>query len=279
VAAVKESVEINTNSNDTSSVASIVLQVRAIKTHRISCGESIEAILDRHLPCLSERSVVVVTSKIVSLCQNRVIAKDQVPDKKALVRQEADAYLDEEESHQRYGIYLTLKNKILIPTAGIDESNADGCYILYPKNIPETVNQIWRYLRERHGLSELGVVLSDSHTTPLRRGVTGIGLGWCGFFPLHDYIGQPDLFDKPLRVSMSNLLDGIASAAVLVMGEGNEKTPLCVLEGFPKIVFQDRAPTVEELALITIDPDQDIYEPILRHCQWVYNENGRHNKT
>jgi putative folate metabolism gamma-glutamate ligase len=252
--------------------ASCTMQVRAVKTHRISPDESLEAILDKYLPQLSERSVVVITSKIVSLCQNRVIAKDRVPDKKALVQQEADAYLDEYESHQRYGIYLTLKNKILIPTAGIDESNADDSYILYPEHIPETVNQIWYYLRGRDGLTELGVVLSDSHTTPLRRGVTGIGLGWCGFFPLHNYIGQPDLFNKPLRVSISNLLDGIASAAVLVMGEGNEQTPLCVMEGFPKMQFQDRPPTTEELAMITIEPSQDIYEPILRHCQWVYKK-------
>jgi putative folate metabolism gamma-glutamate ligase len=246
------------------------MQVRSIKTHRILSGESLKAILDKYLPRLAERSVVVVTSKIVSLCQNRVIAKNKVPDKKVLVQKEADAYLDEDESHQRYGIYLTLKNKILIPTAGIDESNANDAYILYPKDIPQTVNQIWDYLRERDGLTELGVVLSDSHTTPLRRGVTGIGLGWCGFFPLHNYIGQPDLFNKTLRVTMSNLLDGIASAAVLVMGEGNEQTPLCVMEGFSKMQFQDRPPTAEELALITIEPDQDIYEPILKHCKWVY---------
>lgn len=247
------------------------MQVRAIKTHLISFGESLEAVLDEYLPRLPERSVVVVTSKIVSVCQNRVIAKDKVLNKKALVQQEADAYLDEEESHQRYGIYLTLKNKILIPTAGIDESNAGDYYILYPENIPEATQKIWRYLRNRDGIAELGVVLSDSHTTPLRRGVTGIGLGWCGFFPLHNYIGKPDLFNKPLRVSMSNLLDGIASAAVLVMGEGNEQTPLCVMEGVPKVVFQDRPPTAEELALITIEPEQDIYEPILRYCQWVQN--------
>jgi putative folate metabolism gamma-glutamate ligase len=248
------------------------MRLHPIKTHRISLGESIEAVLDKYLPRLSERSVVVITSKIISVCQSRVIPKDQIRDKKALVQQEADAYLDEEESHQRYGIYLTLKNKILIPTAGIDESNAGDYYILYPENIPQTTEQIWHYLRKRDGLTELGVVLSDSHTTPLRRGVTGIGLGWCGFFPLHNYIGKPDLFNRPLKVSMSNLLDGIASAAVLVMGEGNEQTPLCLIEGLHNMAFQDRPPTEEELGLITIAPEEDIYEPILRHCQWVYNK-------
>jgi dihydrofolate synthase / folylpolyglutamate synthase len=245
------------------------LTIHPIKTHKILPGESLETILDAYVPRLSERAVLVITSKIVSLCQNRLIAKDQIQDKKALVQQEADAYLDEEESHQRYGIYLTLKNKILIPTAGIDESNAGDYYILYPENIPETAQQIWHYLRKRDGLFALGIVLSDSHTTPLRRGVTGIGLGWCGFFPLHNYIGQPDLFDRPFQVSMANLLDGIASAAVLIMGEGSEQTPLCVLEGLSRLHFQDRPPTPEELDLITIEPDQDIYEPILKHCQWL----------
>ncbi len=54
------------------------------------------------------------------------------------------------------------------------------------------------------------------------------------------------------------------------MGEGNEQTPLCVLEGLPNIRFQDRPPTEAELALISIAPEEDIYEPILRHCRWIY---------
>ncbi|MEY3182188.1 MAG: hypothetical protein RLZ35_173 [Pseudomonadota bacterium] len=255
------------------------MQVRPIKTHRVSPGESVESILDKHLPRLSERTIVVITSKIVSLCQNRIVPKQEVLDKKDLVLKEADAYLDEEESSRRYGIYLTLKNKILIPTAGIDESNANDAYILYPENIPETVNQIWAYLKKRDGLSEIGVVLSDSHTTHLRRGVTGVGLGWCGFFPLHNYIGEPDLFGKPLRVSMSNLLDGIASAAVLVMGEGSEQTPICLVEQLDKIQFQDRPPTPEELSLITIEPQEDIYEPILKHARWVRKLIVLHKET
>ncbi|HSW70739.1 MAG TPA: coenzyme F420-0:L-glutamate ligase [Gammaproteobacteria bacterium] len=242
------------------------LHVRGIKTHRIVPGESFEAILDRYLPLLKEKTIVAITSKIVSLCQNQVIPKSQVPDKQALVQQEADAYLDEEQPH---GIYLTIKNHIIIPTAGIDESNVEDAYVLYPKDIPGTTASIWDYLRKRDGVSELGVVLTDSHTTPFRRGITGIALGWCGFLPLHDYVGKPDLYGKPLRVSMANLVDGIASAAVLIMGEGNEQTPLCVLDGMHNIHFQDRPPTQEELDSVSIALEDDIYAPLLRHKRWL----------
>lgn len=242
------------------------LYIHGIKTHRIAPGESIEAILDRYLPSLKEKTVVAITSKIVSLCQNRVIPKSQVQDKQKLVQQEADAYLDEAQPH---GIYLTIKNNIIIPTAGIDESNVEDSFVLYPQDIPGTVAHIWHYLRKRDGVSDLGVVLTDSHTMPFRRGITGIGLGWCGFLPLHDYIGMPDLYGKPLQVSMSNLLDGIASAAVLVMGEGNEQTPLCVLQGIPTIHFQDRVPTQTELDSVSIALEDDIYAPLLRNKQWI----------
>jgi len=105
------------------------LHVCGIKTHRIEPGESLEAILDRYLPSLEEKAIVAITSKIVSLCQNRVIPKNKVQDKLSLVKQEADAYLAEAQPH---GIYLTIKNHIVIPTAGIDESNVEDGYVLYP---------------------------------------------------------------------------------------------------------------------------------------------------
>jgi len=244
------------------------MQVIGCQTHRILPGESLETILDGYLPKLVEKDIVVITSKIVSLCQNRVLEKHQVRDKRTLIEQEADAYLADD-GDSLYGICLTIKNNILIPSAGIDESNANDCYILYPENIPETAAQIWHFLRARDKVRHLGVVLTDSHTSPLRRGVTGIGLGWCGFEAIRNYVGTLDLFNKPLRVSMANLVDGIAAAAVVVMGEGNEGTPLCVVKDAPNVVFQTRPPSEAERAFVSIEPSRDIYAPILNKVRWL----------
>jgi len=241
------------------------MKTTAIKTHRIEIHESLHNILDRYVLSLADNSIVVITSKIVSLCQGRVVPKPLEADpgfKEALIKQEADSVLKTLDNP--YDIYLTLKNNILIPSAGIDESNGDNVYILYPLDIQKVAALAWCYLREKHAIKNLGIIISDSHTTPLRRGVTGIALGWCGFQPLYSYVGKPDLYNNPLRVTHINLLDALATAAVLVMGEGDERSPLALIEDAPKITFLDREPTVDEETSIHITIAEDLYGPLLK---------------
>jgi F420-0:gamma-glutamyl ligase len=107
----------------------------------------------------------------------------------------------------------------------------------------------------------------------MRRGVTGIALGWCGFKPLYSYVGQPDLYGHPLRVTQMNLLDGLASTAVLMMGEGAEQTPMVLIEDAPKINFVDRAPTKEEETSIYISMNEDLYGPLFAGATWIKKEN------
>ncbi|MDZ4323123.1 MAG: putative folate metabolism gamma-glutamate ligase [Alphaproteobacteria bacterium] len=242
------------------------MHVKAIKTHLIQPGELLEDILDRHLLSISEQAILVITSKIISICQGRVLPKTSVS-KEALIKQEANAIAQTEENP--YGLYLTIKDNILIPSAGIDESNGDEVYILYPKDIQNTAIALWNYVRKKHSLEHLGVIITDSHTTPLRRGVTGIALGWCGFEPLYSYVGKTDLYDKSLRVTQINLLDALATSSVLVMGEGNEQTPLAVINDAPKISFLSRPPTPAEEQSILIPMEEDLYAPLLMGTTWL----------
>jgi putative folate metabolism gamma-glutamate ligase len=202
----------------------------------------------------------------MSIIQARCISKDTI-DKRSLIYQEADLVLDCD--NNLYDLYLTIKNGILIPSAGIDESNVDNVYVLYPENIQEIMTKIWGYLREKHNLKKLGVLMTDSHTTIMRRGVTGIALGWCGFEPLYSYINKPDLYNRPLKVTQVNILDSLATSAVFVMGEGNEQTPLEIIKHAPKISFLDRHPTQEEKESIRISMDEDLYAPLLRLARWI----------
>src|SRR5438046_2321309 len=98
------------------------MNIRSIKTHPIKKGEAIQDILDSYIKTLKESSILAITSKIISICQGRVIKKEEAANKDDLVRQEADLFLSGEQNP--YGIYLTIKNNILIPSAGIDESNS-----------------------------------------------------------------------------------------------------------------------------------------------------------
>jgi F420-0:gamma-glutamyl ligase len=62
--------------------------------------------------------------------------------------------------------------------------------------------------------------------------------------------------------------DALATAAVLVMGEGNEQTPLAVIDDIPFVTFQERDPSAEELQQLRIDMEDDLYAPLLKEVEW-----------
>ena len=241
--------------------------VTAYKTPKIVVGSDLFATLDECLPKLSEKSIVVVTSKIISICQGRIVKNDGTADKHDLIRREAQLYMEEETS-RKWGIILTVKNDTLIASSGIDESNGNGHFILWPKDIEKTASDIWNYLRVNHHLKHMGVIITDSHTTPLRWGVTGIGIGWCGFEPLKNYINEPDIFGRLLHVTKASVLDGLAASSVLVMGEGKEQTPLSVITDVPFVTFKDRPPTPAEIKALHISVDEDIFSSLINSPLW-----------
>jgi len=209
----------------------------------------------------------VVTSKIISICEGRIIKLNNSLNKQELVRSESQQYIDNELT-QRYGFQLAIANDICIPNAGIDESNGNGYAVLWPKNPMKSAAQIWTYLKATYSLHHIGVIICDSHTTMLRKGTTGIGLSWCGFKPLNNYIGHNDIFKRKLRVTYAHVLDGLAASAVLVMGEGNEQTPLAVIREAHNITFTDYPPSKEEIKNMKLPLEQDMYASLLLNAPW-----------
>lgn len=241
------------------------MKVTPIRTPIVRAGETSTAeLVDRVLPPLDEGAVVAITSKVVSLCENRVVPVGQVP-KQELVEQLCDSYLAEVAPH---GFHFTVTRGILIPSAGIDESNGDGCYVLWPDDPQASANRLRRHLQERHDVRHVGVLITDSTSMPMRRGTAGICLAHSGFHAVNDYVGQPDLFGRRYRVSRANVASGLAAAAVVSMGEGAERTPLCLLDDIPTVRFQDRDPSQEELAEARIEPDEDVFGPFLGSLAW-----------
>jgi len=243
------------------------MKVTPIKTEKIIPGKNLFELLDSSLPKLKEKDVIVVTSKIVAICQGRVVKNDGKITKQQLMIGEADYYLPEE--YVNYGIYMTIKNNMVVASAGIDESNGGGYFILWPENIQKITNEIWKYLRKKHNVKKLGVVISDSKIIPMRKGTSGVGLSWCGFEPLRNYIGTPDIFGHDLRVTKASVVDGVAASAVLNMGEGKEQTPIAVLSEISNINFVERIPSEEEINEMSIEPDYDVYGKIFSSVKWI----------
>lgn len=243
------------------------MNVKSIKTEKIVPKKlSLTEVLDKYLTNLKEKSILVITSKIVAICEGRVVKIGEV-EKDDLIKQEAEFYLPREES--KYNFFLSIKNNILLPSAGIDESNGNGYYILWPKNPQQTANEVRDYLIKRFKLKKVGVLITDSKTTPLRWGTTGVGVAHSGFEALNNYIGKPDIFGHNLQVTKANVMDALAASAVLVMGEGKEQTPLAEISDIPFVNFQDRNPTKKELQDLKIDIEDDLYAPILTKADWI----------
>jgi putative folate metabolism gamma-glutamate ligase len=242
------------------------MRVEVFKTHKISADDNdIGAVLDSYLPALEERCIVAVTSKVVSICEGRVVPIQQGI-KEKLIQQEADLFLPSEES--KYHITLTIKGRSLIPSAGIDESNGNGHYILWPADPQKSANAIRSHLQKKHNLKQLGVILTDSTTSPLRYGVAGVSIAHSGFEALKSRIGHPDIYGHPLRVTKVNIADGLAAAAVLLMGEADEQTPLAILTDLPFVTFQDGNPPADELSALHINIEDDLYGRLLTAVDW-----------
>lgn len=241
------------------------MTIRCIKTHKIEPDESLINILDRYIPPLTEGSVVAVTSKVVALAEGRVVKIGSI-NKETLIEKEADRYLPAKLN--QYGIHLTIVDNILIASAGIDESNTNGYYVLWPANPEASAQSILDHLKRRDQVKKLGIIITDSKTTPLRWGTTGFALTSAGFEPLKNYIGQPDIFGRPLQVTQTNLADGLAATAVLAMGEGNEQTPIAIISE-PPVNFTDSQSEVGVANFnLAIDPTKDIYTELFVSPHW-----------
>lgn len=246
--------------------------INQIKTKKIiGRRNDLYEILDKYLTAFNEQSVLAITSKIVSICEGRIVKTRKIS-KQELIEREADYYLPLEK--RKYDITLTIKNSLLIPSAGIDESNGGNNYILWPSDSQKTANKIREYLCKRFSIKKVGVIITDSKTTPLRWGVTGAAIVHSGFYALKNYIGEPDIFGKKLRVTKANIMDGLAAAAVLAMGEGDEQTPLAIIKDVSFVHFQERNPNKKELDNLKINIEDDLYSSLLKGVEWIKGKRG-----
>lgn len=250
--------------------------VTPIHTPLVRINDDIKQIISSSINSIPEKSVLVVSSKIVSTCENRLIKKitHEKSEKQNLAKNEADWYMDPHTS--KYNIMLTIKRNIIFANAGIDESNADNSYLLWPKDPQKSANEIWKFLRNHYGLAEVGVTISDSSSYMLNWGVVGRAIVHCGFNPLRNYIGKKDLFGYTMLMEQTNVMQSITDAAVVEMGECAEQTPLAIVSDMRiPIEFLDHVPTESELYKLKISIDDDMYAPILKSAPWKRGNSGK----
>lgn len=225
--------------------------IKTFKTRIFREGENLVNFVASYFDKLPERSVVIVTSKIVALSERRTAIIQDEKTKEKIIKAESDWAIKTEQ------VWLTIKDGMVMASAGIDESNANGKIILLPKDSFKSAKLLRQKLKEKFQIKELGVLITDSRTMPLRAGITGVGLGYAGFKGIRDYRGQADIFGRKLKFSRTDVVDSLAAAAVLEMGEGQEMQPLALITG-ASIEFCSRTSSQE----LTINPRDDMYRPL-----------------
>jgi F420-0:gamma-glutamyl ligase len=227
------------------------MNIQPIKTSIFKEGDNLLSFITCYIKDLKEESILVVTSKIVALSENRVCMIENSKTREKIIKAESQFAL-----RTKY-TWLTIKDNTVMSSAGIDESNAQGKIILLPKDSFLAANLIRNYLKRRYKIKRLGVLISDSRLLPLRAGITGIALSYAGFKGIRDYRGTSDIFGRTLKLSRTDVADSLATAAVLVMGEGKERQPLALISGAP-VEFKEKIDPSE----LAINIKEDLYQPI-----------------
>jgi F420-0:gamma-glutamyl ligase len=229
------------------------MNVKAIKTKTFPENGELLPFIISHIPKVPNNSVIVVTSKIVALAEGRTVTARTPKEKDAIIKKESTFAL------RTKLVWLTIKDGTVMANAGVDESNANGKIILLPKDSFTSAAKLRKSLMKQYRVKNLGVLITDSRLMPLRSGVVGVALGYAGFFGLKNYVGKKDIFGRKFKFEQTDVADSLATAAVLEMGEGNEKRPLALIT-LPPVTFTQKVNKNE----LKIDPKKDLYGPLFK---------------
>ncbi|MFI0771504.1 coenzyme F420-0:L-glutamate ligase [Streptomyces sp. NPDC021218] len=180
------------------------------------------------LPGLAHGDVLLVTSKIVSKAEGRVV---EATDREAAI----DAETVRVVARRGRTRIVETRHGLVMAAAGVDASNTpSGTVLLLPEDPDASARAIRAGLREVLGV-EVGVVVTDTFGRPWRTGVTDVAIGAAGVRVLDDLRGGVDAYGNALSATIVATADELASAGDLVKGKA-EGLPVAVLRGLPQVV-------------------------------------------
>ncbi|WP_374157585.1 coenzyme F420-0:L-glutamate ligase [Mycobacterium sp. G7A2] len=194
-------------------------------------GDDLAAALAHAAPWLRDDDVVVVTSKVLSKCEGRMVDAPTDPELRDTLRRRL---IDAESVRvlARKGRTLITENALGLvqAAAGVDGSNVDSAELaLLPVDPDGTARRLVQELRERLGV-RVGVVITDTMGRAWRTGQTDVAIGAAGLTVLHGYAGEHDRHGNELIVTEIAVADEIAAAADLVKGKLTA-VPVAVVRG------------------------------------------------
>ncbi len=197
-------------------------------------GDDLGAMLADALPDLADGDVVVVTSKVVSKAEGRVLPAD---DREAAIDAETVRLVASRGSTRIVETRLGL----VLAAAGVDASNTPpGTVLLLPEDPDASARRIRATLSARHRV-RVAVMVSDTLGRPWRLGLTDAAIGVAGLAPLDDHRGRTDPYGNTLEQTVVAVADEIAAAADLVKGKLSG-VPAAVVRGLGRLVTDADGP-------------------------------------
>ena len=184
-------------------------------------------------PGLADGDILVITSKIVSKAEDRVVSMER----DAAIRAETVRVV----ARRGATTISQTRHGLVMAAAGVDESNTrPGTVVLLPVDPDGSAEALRKDLSERTG-RRVGVIITDTMGRPWRSGQTDTAIGVAGVAPLRDHRGQADTFGKVLEVTVAAVADEIAGAADLI----KQKTtgiPVAIVRGLSELVTGTAGP-------------------------------------
>ena len=201
---------------------------------------------------LADGDVVVVTQKVVSKAEGRMVAVD--PDDPAAYAAVVEAECVRVLRRRGDLVIAETANGFVCANGGVDRSNVpDGYVTLLPVDADRSARRIRNGLRASPGV-EVGVIVSDTFGRTWRRGVTDVAIGCAGIAGIVDLRGTVDALGRALEVTEVAVADQLAAAAELVMGKA-AGVAAAVIRGIDRSWFRDASVGAE----IVRPPAEDLF--------------------
>lgn len=194
-------------------------------------GDDLAKLIAATEPGLADGDVLLVTSKIVSKAEGRIVAAD---DREAAIDAETVRVV------ARRGALRIVENRqgLVMAAAGVDASNTPaGTVLLLPEDPDASARAIREGLRETLGV-DVGVVVTDTFGRPWRSGVTDVAIGAAGVRVLDDLRGGTDAHGNALVATVVACADELAAAGDLVKGKA-AGLPVAVVRGLAHLVVPE----------------------------------------
>ncbi len=199
----------------------------------IAAGADLARLISDAAPDLRDGDIVVITSKIVSKAEGRVIRADR---ERAIDREAVRVVARRGQTR-----IVETRHGLVLAAAGVDSSNtAPGTVVLLPQDPDGSARRLRKALAERRAVS-IGVVITDTMGRPWRNGQTDAAIGAAGLAPLRDHRGQADTFGNTLEVTVAAVADEIAAATDLVKGKVTQ-VPVAIVRGLAELVTGSDGP-------------------------------------